>query len=264
MDQSSRKTISAFIVCCNEQDQIRRCLSSVKWCDEIVVIDSGSTDRTIEICQEFTQKIISRAWPGFVEQKRFGLSQCAGDWVLNIDADEEVSPQLRDEITGLLTRDFSSQVPENGFLLPRTVYYMGKWWRKGGWYPEFRLRFCRRSHTSWGGDDPHEKAIVQGPVGRLAGELHHFTYDELADQVRSLNSLSSAGARTLFTKGQRFSLMNGLLIRPLIRFFKFYVLKRGYREGMPGFIVALMETWAVFLKYAKLWELNHRDPERNR
>ncbi len=257
MNKGSRSTISAFIVCCNEERRIRRCLESVAWCDEIVVVDSGSTDKTIEICREFTEKIVERPWPGFVEQKRFALTQCASNWVLNIDSDEEVSPELAQEISSTLSQDHSGTLEKNGFLLPRTVFYMGKWWRRGGWYPEFRLRLCRRSVTSWGGDDPHEHAIVEGSVGKLSGELHHYTYQDLADQVRSISSLSRSAAHTMNQKGKRASLLD-LVTRPLVRFVKFYLLKRGFLEGMPGFIVAVMDAWGVFLKYAKLWELQRQ------
>ena len=257
MSTSRNSTISVFVVCCNEEQKIRRCLESVSWCDEIVVIDSGSTDSTLEIVRNFTQKIISRPWPGFVEQKRFGLEQCTGEWVLNLDADEEVSPELRSEISALLARDAQGAVTQNGFELQRTVFFLGKWWRKGGWYPERRLRLCRREVTTWGGDNPHEKAIVQGAVGRLGGELYHFTYTNLADQVRSLNSLSTAAAETLFAKGVSGSLA-ACVTRPLARFVKFYLIKKGFLEGPEGLLVALMETWSVFLKYAKLWELGRR------
>jgi len=257
MNTCRTSSISAFVVCCNEEQKLRRCLASVSWCNEIVVIDSGSTDATLEIAKEFTQKIIIRPWPGFVEQKRFGLERCSSDWVLNLDADEEVSSELCAEIQALLKQDALRALNENGFELQRTVFFLGKWWRKGGWHPERRLRLCRRSATTWGGDNPHEKAVVQGTIGRLKGELFHFTYSNIADQVRSLNSLSSAAAETLYAKGTQASLLS-LLVRPIARFLKFYFLKKGFLEGPEGLVVAVMESWSVFLKYAKLWELGRR------
>lgn len=253
--QTQIPRISAFVICLNEESQIRRCLESVAWCSEIVVVDSGSTDRTIEICKEYTDKILFRGWTGYVDQKRFGLEHCTGTWIINLDADEEVSPELRAEITNLIERDAKNRIPENGFMVNRVVHYLGRWWRKGGWYPEYRLRLCRKSHTTWGGNDPHEKAIVQGPTPRLKGELYHYTYSNIADQVARLNSFSTSAARTLQAKGAKTNLF-AILLRPLFRFIKFYFVKRGFLDGFPGFLVAILEMYYVFLKYIKLWELN--------
>ena len=249
-----RAGISAFITCCNEADNIRRCLESVKWCDEIVVVDSGSTDGTLEICKQFTDRIYQRPWPGFVEQKRFALEQCTCDWVLNIDADEEVSPSLKAEMLAILQNSRASPATIRGFYVPRVVFYIGRWWFKGGWYPEYRLRFCQRAYTSWGGHDPHEKAIVDGATAKLKQPLHHYTYTDFSDQVRSLNSLSSSAAASLFEHGKRASFVE-IAVRPIVRFVKFYFIKFGYREGLAGFIVACLEAYYVFLKYAKLWEI---------
>jgi glycosyltransferase involved in cell wall biosynthesis len=254
---ASLPRISAFVVCCNEERNIRRCLESIAWCDEIVVIDSGSTDRTLEICREFNTRIYERPWPGFVAQKQFGLEQCRGEWILNLDADEEVSPELRMEIERVITNPTAQNF--NGFLLSRVVFYLNRWWRKGGWYPEYRLRLCRRTATTWGGKDPHEKATVTGRTRRLEGELRHYTYTDMAHQVRSLHNYSSTAARSMYANGKHASLVN-LLLNPPARFLKFYMLKRGYREGLPGLIVALLESYYVFLKYAKLWELSHPPP----
>jgi glycosyltransferase involved in cell wall biosynthesis len=245
--------ISAFIVCMNEEQQIRRCLESIKWCDEIVIIDSGSTDKTLDICREYTDRIFVRPWPGFVAQKGFGLEQCRGEWVLNLDADEAVTPELRDEMLAAVT----APGDYNGFYLLRVVFYLGKFWRKGGWYPEYRLRLCRRAVTTWGGSDPHEKAIVEGATTRLNSELWHFTYDNISNQIRSLNKFASDTAATLYGKGKRFS-VSQLILNPIARFIKFYVFRKGYKEGFRGFLVAIFETFYVFLKYAKLWELSQK------
>ena len=222
------------------------------------MIDSGSTDATLEIAKEFTQKIIIRPWPGFVEQKRFGLERCSSDWVLNLDADEEVSSELCAEIQALLKQDALRALNENGFELQRTVFFLGKWWRKGGWYPEYRLRMCRRSVTSWGGIDPHEKAIVSGTTTKLKGELHHYTYSSITDQVRRINTLSSNAAFTMLANNRSASILE-IIFRPLIRVFKFYIIKRGYREGFAGFLVAWLEGLQVFLKYVKAWEGKYWD-----
>jgi len=253
----TRKKISAFIICQDEEKNIRRCLESIKWCDEIVIIDSGSKDETLSICREYHGQVLERAWPGFVEQKQFGLAQCSHEWVLNIDADEEVSPELAQELQQILEQDAKGQISADAFELSRVVFYLNKWWTKGGWYPEWRLRMMRKSSATWGGENPHERAIISGKVSRLKGELRHYTYSDISDHVRSLNTLSSVSAQSMFNRGLNSNFLS-LLVNPVSRFTKFYFLKRGYREGFPGLIVALLEGYYVLLKYIKLWEVSHR------
>lgn len=247
----NRSSISVFIVCQNEEKNIRRCLESVKWCDEIVVVDSGSTDGTLSICAAFGATIHQRSWPGYVEQKRFGLGCCSKDWVLNLDADEELSEELQTEIRARLATDDGSI---NGYQINRVVHFLGKWWRNGGWYPEYRLRLCRRSATTWGGEDPHEKALVEGTVKRLTGELYHYTYRDISHQVATLNNYSTQAARSLFRKGKKSSVLK-IIFNPPVRWLKWFVMKQGFREGFPGFVMASLEAYYVFLKYVKLWEL---------
>lgn len=251
---SDRTPISAFVVCCNEEEDIARCLRSVQWCDEVIVVDSGSTDRTLEICKGFDVTLLHHDWPGFVAQKQFGLDQCQNEWVLNLDADEEVSEELRSEILELLESESNSSSRFSGYQIPRTVYYLDRWWRKGGWYPEARLRLVRKSATTWGGVDPHEKAIVVGEVGKLSGELYHFTYKDISDHVHALDRHSSAAAQSLLARGRTGS-VPVLLTRPIGRFVKFYFLRRGYREGIAGLIAAVLEGVYVFLRTAKLMQL---------
>ena len=246
-----RAKISAFIVCCNEERNIRRCLESIKWCDEIVIIDSGSTDNTLQICREYTSQIFHREWMGYVKQKSYGLENCSSEWILNIDADEEVTPTLRDDILEALKSN-SNNV--NGYMISRVVFHLGKWWRKGGWYPEYRLRVCRKANTTWGGTDPHEKAVVEGQTARLNGELLHYTYTGVSDQITRLNRYSTTVAENMFKSGERASVFK-MFFNPGLRFLKFYLLKKGFREGFPGLIVAYIEAYYVFLKYLKLWEI---------
>jgi glycosyltransferase involved in cell wall biosynthesis len=249
--------ISAFIVCKNEATRIERCLASLSWCDEIVVVDSGSTDATLEICRKHNCRIAHREWTGYVEQKSHALSLCTQPWILNLDADEEVSSEFRDEIRVMLESDAGGQVKEEGFELLRVVFYLGRWWRKGGWHPERRLRLARLERVTWHGEEPHEHARVQGAVGRMQGELRHYTYRDIADHLARLNAHSSAAARALHKKGKRAGLAD-LLLKPKARFFKFYLLRRGYREGLPGLLVAFIEAFYVYLKYLKLWELDRK------
>lgn len=248
--------ISAFVITLNEERDIGRALKSLSFCGEILVIDSGSTDKTIEIAKSCGARVIERPWPGYVEQKRFGLEQCSGDWVLNIDADEEVSDELRAEIISAV----SSTEDIAGWELSRVVFYLGKWWRKGGWYPEYRLRLLKRSKASWGGDNPHERAIVSGRTSRLKGELRHYTYDNMTHHVRSLNNFAAAAAQSMHRKGKKFSVFS-LIVHPPARFIKFFLIKKGFLEGFPGLLVAFFETGYVFLKYAKLWEIERKERE---
>ncbi|MSQ47692.1 MAG: glycosyltransferase [Deltaproteobacteria bacterium] len=244
-----RPLITCCIICFNEETNLRRCLESVKWCDEIVIVDSFSTDQTVSICQEYTRRIIQRPWPGYVEQKRFALSQATHEWVLNVDADEEVSPELRHEMLAVLHRNHPDV---DGYYMPRLVYYLGRWWWRG-WYPGLRLRLFRKAKVRWGGVDPHEKVILQGQADRLRGDLYHYTYDDIHDHLRALNGLTEVASRELALRRKRAHLAD-LLLRPFWRFFRFYVVNGGFREGVPGFFVAVTSAFYVFLKYAKLRE----------
>ena len=252
---NTSSTISAFIICQNEEANIRRCLESVKWCDEIIIVDSGSTDNTLNICSEYNTKIYQRGWPGYVAQKRYAIEQCSCEWVINIDADEELSPDLQEEIKNYLKNDDQTV---NGYQVNRVVNFLGKWWRSGGWYPEFRLRLCRRQATTWGGEDPHEKAIVSGAVKKLTAELYHYTYRDIHHQVATLNNYSSQAAKSLFKKGKKPSILK-MLFNPILRWIKWYFLKQGFREGFLGLVMATLEAYYVFLKYLKLWELHRKD-----
>lgn len=244
-----RRPVSCCIVCFNEEPVIRRCLESVKWCDEIMVVDSFSTDKTLEICQDYAARIIQRAWPGYIEQKRFALSQASHEWILNIDADEEVSPPLQNEIQAVLQRDDPAV---DGFYIPRLVHYLGRWWWHG-WYPSYRLRLFRKHKVRWGGVDPHEKVLLHGRSERLSGNLHHYTYTDIGDHLRTVNSLTDISSRELMLR-KRQSHLRDVLFRPLWRFLSFYLLRGCIRDGLPGLFVAATSAFYVFLKYAKLRE----------
>jgi glycosyltransferase involved in cell wall biosynthesis len=252
MTTQPRAQLSCFIICFNEEANIRRCLESVKWCDELVIVDSFSTDRTVEICREYTKRIFQRPWPGYVEQKRFALAQTSYEWVLNVDADEEVSLALQHEISAILQRNDPAV---NGFYIPRLVYYLGYWWRRG-WYPSARLRLFRKAKVRWGGVDPHEKVLLRGQADRLQGDLHHYTYKDISDHLRAVNGLTDVAVREHALRGKRTTL-SALLFRPLWRFLRFYFLRGTISYGVPGFFVAVTSAFYVFLKYAKLWELTN-------
>ena len=252
-----RRPVSCCIVCFNEEQGIRRCLESVKWCDEIIVVDSFSTDKTLEICQDYSTRIIQRAWPGYVEQKRFALSQVSHEWILNIDADEEVSPLLQNEIQAVLQQDDPAV---DGFYIPRLVHYLGRWWWHG-WYPSYRLRLFRKHKVRWGGVDPHEKVLLHGRSERLSGNLHHYTYTDISDHLRTVNSLTDISSRELMLR-KRQRHLSDVVLRPLWRFLSFYLLRGCIRDGIPGLFIAVTSAFYVFLKYAKLWEQASDSPQR--
>lgn len=264
-----REPVSAFVISFNEEDQIAECIKSVRFCDEIIVVDSYSTDQTPQIARDLGAQVVQRPWLGYRDQKAFGLSLTNNEWVINLDADERVSEELRESILKILKSDRQKAKKEDaevplagnpsqkdeivGYYVNRVVFYLGRWWRRGGWYPEYRLRFFRKSFVTWGGVDPHEKAFVQGKTRYLTGELQHYTYKNLNEQLERLHNFSTVAAEQDFTHGRKCGVFL-LLFAPWWRMVKFYILKKGYREGMPGLVVAIIEGYYTFLKYAKLWE----------
>jgi glycosyltransferase involved in cell wall biosynthesis len=252
---SKKAEISAIVVCFNEEDRIGECLESLKWCDEIVVVDSFSTDRTVEICRQYTDRVIQRRWAGYRDQKAFAHSQAMREWVFLVDADERVTPDLKKEILDALSRDGEDFA---AFSVPRLVYYLGRWWWRGGWYPDYDVRIFRRDRATWGGLDPHERIIVEGKIRRLKKPLHHFSYRDINDHLDRINRFTTVAATELEGQGRRWRLRDSLL-RPPFRFFRSYVWKRGFLEGFPGFFTAVTAAIYVFLRYAKLRELELRE-----
>ena len=249
-----RLPISCIVICGNEAHRIRDCLDSVSWCDEIVVVDSYSTDGTWDIVQQYTSNRARRPWNGHVEQKQFALDRAHHRWVLNVDADECVSPGLRAEIEEILSHDGRGY---DGFLVPRVVFYLGRWWWRGGWYPDRRLRLFRRDNAAWGGEDPHEKVLLRGRVGRVREPLWHYTYDDVSDHVRTINRFTTTAAQR--AERARPASWPRLVLRPLARFVRFYFLSGGFRLGLPGLFVAISAAVYVHLKYAKSDERARRE-----
>ena len=244
-------TVSAIVVCFNEEQNIGRCLESLTWCDEIVIVDSFSTDRTPEICRRYTDRFIQRPWAGYRDQKAYAHSRATKDWVLLVDADERVTVELREEVLEVLAGETGQYA---GYSVPRLVHYLDRWWRRGGWYPDYDVRLFRRDRVTWSGSDPHEKILVEGKVRRLKNPLHHFSYRSIEDHLERINRFTSISSHELRKGGARWRLSDAAL-RPAGRFFRSYVLKRGFMEGFAGFYVAITAAVYVFLKYAKLWEL---------
>jgi len=242
----TRQKLSVAIITFNEEDRIRDALESVKWADDIVVVDSMSTDKTVDICREYTEHIYQIPWQGHVQQKQTATDSTTYDWVLSIDADERVSPELAEEIQQVLAAP--SQYA--GYYMPRKTYYLGDWIQHCGWYPDYKLRLFQKQQGHWTGKNPHDKVVVQGPTTRFRHDLYHYTYRDISHHVQVLNSYSSISADL---KSGRVS-GPGIFLRTALTFFKKYILKQGFRDGTRGLIVCLLASFTVTLKYAKLWE----------
>ena len=244
--------ISVCIITGNEEKNIRRCLESVRWADEIVVVDSFSTDKTVEIASEFTDRIYCHRWLGYIAQKALAKSLARYDWVLFVDADEVVSSALKNEIHAV----FEEGVPENvdGFDFPRQVWFLSRWIRHGDWYPDTKLRLFRRVKGECCGVEPHERIQIPGKVRHLRSPLFHYTYTNITDQVATLNKFSSISAEVRKTKPTFLHVFSGLLFRAPFRFFRCYVIRLGFMDGIPGLIIAVASSFGTFIKYAKMWE----------
>lgn len=249
-----RPTISAFVLTKNEEHNIRECLESLKWVDEIVVVDSGSIDRTVEIAKEFTDKVIFHKWEGFRGQRTFALQTVTGDWVICLDADERVTPQLRDEILRELSRE---EIPCDGFEVRRKAYYLGRWIKHSGWYPDYLLRVFRKDRVRNEGVDPHDYFVVDGGTKRLSGEILHYSYRSISEHLRAIDSLTTISAEQKLRSGVRFPLLR-MLLHPPAKFFRTFFLKLGFLDGVQGFIISVLGSYYVFLKYAKLYELKRQ------
>jgi glycosyltransferase involved in cell wall biosynthesis len=246
-----RPPLSVCIITFNEEKNIRDCLESVTWAEEIIVVDSLSQDTTVSLCRLFTDKVYEQEWQGHVKQKNCALQYARNEWVLCVDADERVSPELREEIERNLSMEGNCV---DGYYFPRHSYYLGKWINHGGWYPDYKLRLFKKSKGSWGGEDPHDKVILKGTTTQLKGELLHFVYKNVSHQLQTVDSFSTITSTALDRAGERFTLFK-LLYRPSAKFFETYLIKRGFMDGLPGFIIAVISSFYVFLRYVKLWEL---------
>jgi glycosyltransferase involved in cell wall biosynthesis len=241
--------LTVAVITKNEERNLARCLTSVPFADEIVVVDCGSTDRTVEIARQFTDRVVHHEWEGHVRQKQYAADTAAHDWILSLDADEEVSPGLR----GLIEAWKQSEPAFVAYRVRRRTFYLGRWINHSGWYPDRRVRLFDRRQASWGGYDPHDEVICRGPVGDLAGDLHHYSYRDLSHHLRQIDSYTTIMAEQYWRKGRRTSLID-LVFRPPFAFFKKFVLQGGFLDGRRGFVVCALTAYYVFCKYAKLWE----------
>ena len=249
-----RLPVSVCIITKDEEGNLPDCLASVKWAEEIVVVDSRSKDRTREIAAAAGARVIERDFPGHVEQKNFAVEQARHDWVLCLDADERLSPGLVASVQGALEAPGGAA----GFEFARLTFHCGHPIRHGGWYPDRKLRLFDRRKGKWGGRNPHDRVEVRGPVGRLDGDLLHDSYRSLSDHLRQIDFFTTISAKEKRARGVRSSLAR-MALRPAWKFLRMYVLKAGFLDGPQGFVVAVLGSYYVFLKYAKLRELERAD-----
>jgi glycosyltransferase involved in cell wall biosynthesis len=241
--------LSVIVITKNEAQHIGRCLASVAWADEIIVLDSGSSDETVAICQQFTDKVFITDWPGFGPQKQRALDKASGDWVLSIDADEEIGLALKDEIQQAM-----QQNDVQGFEIPRLSSYCGTQIKHGGWWPDYVLRLFRRDAGRFSSEVVHERIEVKGTIRRLNNPLLHEAFVDPAEVLHKINAYSSLGAEKLFTNGKRASLGKAIG-KGLWTFVRTYFIQAAILDGAEGLMLAISNAEGSYYKYLKLREL---------
>lgn len=246
--------LSVVIITLNEEKNILRCLKSIPQASEIILVDSFSKDQTVTLAKSLGSHVhvYEKEFQGYRAQKQMALDYASQPWVLSLDADEEVSPKLLLEIEKIMegnsTFDF--------YRCPRLSFHLGRWIKHGGWYPDFQTRLFRKQKARWTGGEVHEKIHVEGEGKTLKAPIFHYVFSSLAHQMDTNNRYSSFGAKDLKLKGYGPSFLK-MVFKPLGKFFECYFWKRGFLDGMPGFIIALGAAQSLFLKYAKLWEMEN-------
>lgn len=249
-----REKISITIITHNEEENIRDCLESIKWADEIIVVDSGSTDRTIEICGEYTDKIFFNTWVGMKEQKQCAVEKASNMWIFSIDADERATEAMKQFILQELKNP-----SYDGYRFPRQNYFLGKWLKHGGWYPDHVLRLFRRDRGHFGGINPHDKVVIsRGRINTVEIPIIHHTHKSISQYLVKQNMYSMISAKELFYSGKKVTPYI-IPIKALWKFIETYFVKRGVMDGFRGFIVATGATYSIFWKYAHIWDLSRKN-----
>jgi glycosyltransferase involved in cell wall biosynthesis len=244
--------VSVTIITRNEADHIAAAIGSASWASEIIVVDCGSTDDTVAIARDTGARVEHRDWTGWIDQKNFAATLASSDWIFSLDADERITPALASEIQTLLTTEPASRA----YRMPRVTFHLGRWIRTTDFYPDYQTRLYDRRHARWRGKYVHESVSPdQGVPGQLRSELAHFSYRDLRDQVERINVYSTLGAQQMYENGRRASAVD-LLVHPPAAFLRNYILRRGFLDGGVGLTISMMQAWSVFLKFAKLWELD--------
>lgn len=245
--------VSVTLITKDEAEQIGAAIDSIRWADEIVVVDSGSTDDTVAIARARGARVEHRDWTGYLDQKTYAQSLATHDWILSLDADERVTPALAAEVQGLL----ASEPPRRGYRVPRVLFHLGRWIRTTDHYPDYQLRLYDRRAGAWQGDYVHESVKLSSPMGYLKGELEHYSYRDLADQLDRINHYTTLAAQKMHAQGRRSGFVQ-LVLQPPAAFLRSYILRWGFLDGTAGFTLSVVGGYSVFLKFAKLWELSRR------
>jgi glycosyltransferase involved in cell wall biosynthesis len=246
--------VTLCVITLNEEDRLGDCLTSAAFVDHVVLVDSDSMDRTREIAAEHGARVEIHPFDGHVEQKSRAVSFAETDWVLCLDADERLSPELAAGVQAALA-DPGDKV---AFSMNRRTFYLGRFIDHGGWYPDRKIRLFRRDRAEWGGVNPHDHVMVSsGEVGHLEGDILHYSYRSVSDHLRQIDLFTTVAAREWQARGRKFRL-HRLVLHPIGKFLRMYVLKAGCLDGAAGFAVAVLGSYYVFLKYLKHWELMRR------
>ena len=240
--------ISIAIITFNEENNIKDTLDSIKDFHEIIVVDSYSTDKTIEICKEFTARVYQHEWEGYAKQKQKAVDYASGPWVLILDADERMTPELKNEITGKI-----NDSAYNGYYIPRKNYFLGKWIRHSGWWPDHTLRLFKKEVSHLEQREVHEKVIVNGPVGYMKSPMEHYSYKTISDFIHRMDKYSTLSAKEYLNKNIACSFCS-MLMSPVLVFIKMFLLRQGFRDGVHGYILAVLYSVYTFLKYVKIME----------
>lgn len=240
--------LSVVIITKNEENHIEDCLKSVQWADEIIVVDSGSSDKTVELARRYTEKVYYQQWLGYAAQKNFAIEKATGDWIISLDADEAVSSDLVKEIRGILNRGAEFE----GYFIPRKNFLNSRWMRYAGQYPDYQLRFFR-SNARYLTREVHERVEIKGPAGYLTGPIIHKTYHDINAFVQKINLYTGLEARLRVKQGHRPGVFS-FVWQPLRKFLWAYFYKKGFRDGILGLIISISLAYYVFLELAKTWE----------
>ncbi len=248
-------SLTCLVITKNEEANLPECLDSVRWANEVIVVDAESTDRTVEIARRYTDRVFVRPWAGFGPQKNFGIDRATSEWILILDADERVTTELHRELQGCVER-WKSGMP-TAYQVPRRNFYYGKWVRRAGVYPDYQARLFRRGAARYNDVGVHENLIVGGAVGTLSGHLDHYTERRISDHFKKFGMYTTLAAREKAKVVTRVH-WSDMAFRPLVILFKTLIFKQGFRDGVHGLIVCVFASMYTFVKYAKLWDLTRQ------
>jgi glycosyltransferase involved in cell wall biosynthesis len=248
--------LSVTIITRNEADHIAAAIASAAWADEVIVVDCGSDDETVALARSAGARVATRAWTGWIDQKNFAAGLAVNDWIFSLDADERIPPALASEVRALL----ATEPAHRGYRVPRVTFHLGRWIRTTDFYPDFQTRLYDRRAARWRGGYVHESVGVDGPSGQLAHELEHYSYRDLSEHLERINHYTTLAARQMHESGRRATALH-LLMHPPAAFLRNYILRRGFLDGAVGLTLSAVNAYSVFLKFAKLLEMQQRNPK---